>query len=77
MTTYRVLFSGKDPIGHINFMGDRRNFGRDKGIHSRRAVLPPTFFQNCSGQVVIWELNGTSIIIGGGNVADPGPAWHV
>ena len=33
--------------------------------------------QNSSGQVVIWELNGTSIIIGGGNVADPGPAWHV
>ena len=39
-------------------------------------ISTATLLQNSSGQVVIWELNGTSII-GGGNVADPGPAWHV
>jgi FG-GAP-like repeat len=31
--------------------------------------------QNDSGEVAIWELNGTSVI-GGGSIANPGPSWH-
>jgi hypothetical protein len=35
-------------------------------------------FQNTtSGQVSIWELNGSTLIGGGTVSADPGPAWHV
>ena len=33
-------------------------------------------FQNSSGAVSIWEMNGTSVI-GGGNLGNPGPTWHV
>jgi hypothetical protein len=33
-------------------------------------------WQNDSGEVVIWQLNGTAVI-GGGSVANPGPSWHV
>jgi hypothetical protein len=32
--------------------------------------------QNDSGEVAVWEINGTSVI-GGGSVANPGPTWHV
>jgi hypothetical protein len=32
-------------------------------------------WQNSSGAVAIWELNGTSII-GGGSLSNPGPSWH-
>jgi hypothetical protein len=33
-------------------------------------------WQNDSGEVDIWELNGTTVI-GGGSLGHPGPAWHV
>jgi hypothetical protein len=51
-------------------------------------VLPPSldlpwqtdgtsiFFQNDSGEVVIWEMNGTTVI-GGGSLGNPGPGWRV
>ncbi len=77
MTTYRVLFSGKDPIGHINLWVTDGTSAETKEFIVAGQYSRGLFFQNSSGQVVIWELNGTSIIIGGGNVADPGPAWHV
>jgi FG-GAP-like repeat len=32
--------------------------------------------QNTSGQVTIWEVNGTNIIGGGTVSADPGPSWE-
>src|SRR5205814_62045 len=32
-------------------------------------------WQNSSGEVAIWEMNGTSVI-GGGNLGSPGPSWH-
>jgi hypothetical protein len=31
--------------------------------------------QNSGGAVAIWEISGTGII-GGGTLANPGPAWH-
>jgi hypothetical protein len=34
------------------------------------------FLQNSSGNVVVWEMSGTNIV-GGGNVANPGPSWHL
>ena len=38
----------------------------------RRSDLP---FQNSSGEVVVWELNGPAAI-GGGSLGNPGPSWH-
>jgi hypothetical protein len=32
--------------------------------------------QNSSGEVVVWEMNGASVI-GGGSIANPGPARYV
>jgi hypothetical protein len=32
-------------------------------------------FQNVSGEVYIWEMNGTSYV-GGGSLGNPGPSWH-
>jgi ELWxxDGT repeat protein len=32
-------------------------------------------WQNSSGEVAIWELNGTSVI-GSGSLGSPGPSWH-
>jgi ELWxxDGT repeat protein len=32
-------------------------------------------WQNDSGEAVIWELNGTSVI-GGGSLGNPGLSWH-
>ena len=32
-------------------------------------------WQNTSGEVYIWEMNGTSVI-GGGSLGNPGPSWH-
>ena len=32
-------------------------------------------WQNTSGAVVIWEMNGTSVI-GGGSLGNPGSSWH-
>ena len=32
-------------------------------------------WQNSSGEIVVWELNGGSVI-GGGSVGNPGPDWH-
>ena len=33
-------------------------------------------FQNSSGEVVIWELDGTTVI-GSASLGNPGPTWHV
>jgi len=33
-------------------------------------------FQNDSGEIVLWELNGTSVI-GSASIGNPGPTWHV
>ena len=32
-------------------------------------------WQNTSREVVIWEMNGTTVI-GGGSLGNPGPSWH-
>jgi uncharacterized repeat protein (TIGR03803 family) len=32
-------------------------------------------WQNTSGEVAIWEMNGTSVI-GGADLGNPGPGWH-
>ena len=32
-------------------------------------------WQNTSGEAVIWEMNGTSMI-GSGSLGNPGPSWH-
>jgi hypothetical protein len=32
-------------------------------------------WRNSSGVVAVWEISGTSTI-GGGTLANPGPAWH-
>ena len=32
-------------------------------------------WQDTSGEVAIWEMNGTSVI-GGGRLGNPGPSWH-
>jgi hypothetical protein len=31
--------------------------------------------QNDSGEIAIWEMNGTTVI-GGGSLGNPGPSWH-
>jgi hypothetical protein len=33
-------------------------------------------FQNSSGEVAIWELNGATVIASA-SLANPGPTWHV
>ena len=33
-------------------------------------------FQNSSGEVAIWELNGTNVTASG-NLGNPGPSWHI
>jgi len=33
-------------------------------------------WQNSSGEVAVWEINGTSVI-GSASLANPGRAWHV
>jgi FG-GAP repeat len=33
-------------------------------------------WENDSGEVAVWELNGTSVI-GSASLANPGPTWHV
>jgi hypothetical protein len=33
-------------------------------------------WQNSNGDVVTWEMNGTSVI-GSASLANPGPTWHV
>jgi hypothetical protein len=35
-----------------------------------------TLWQNDSGEVAVWEMNGTSVG-GGGSLGNPGPTWHV
>ena len=35
-----------------------------------------TLWENDSGQINIWEMDGTSKV-GGGKVGNPGPDWHV
>jgi hypothetical protein len=37
---------------------------------------PTSLIQSSSGDVAICEMSGTSII-GGGSIANPGPAWHI
>jgi len=32
-------------------------------------------WQNTNSDVVLWQMNGTAIV-GGGEIANPGPAWH-
>jgi hypothetical protein len=34
------------------------------------------FLQNVDGDIVTWQVSGTSII-GGGQILNPGPSWHV
>jgi hypothetical protein len=33
-------------------------------------------FQNSSGEVAIWSVNGGSVI-GSATIANPGPTWHI
>jgi len=33
-------------------------------------------WQNASSEVVVWEMNGTSLI-GSASLGTPGPTWHV
>ena len=37
--------------------------------------LSDILWQNSSGEVVIWEMNGTNVI-GSGSLGNPGPSWH-
>ena len=39
-------------------------------------AIPTSCFRTHSGQVAIWEMNGTNIIGGGIVSANPGPSWH-
>jgi hypothetical protein len=32
-------------------------------------------WQNSSGDVAVWEMNGTAVI-GGAVLGSPGPTWH-
>jgi FG-GAP-like repeat len=38
--------------------------------------LPKILFQNTSGQIAIWNLDGTNVVGGGTVSANPGPNWH-
>jgi hypothetical protein len=38
--------------------------------------LSGILWQNDSGEVDIWEMNGTTVI-GGGSLGNPGPSWHI
>ena len=38
--------------------------------------LSDILFQNSSGQVVIWEMSGATVIARG-SAGNPGPSWHV
>jgi hypothetical protein len=53
------------PGWHVMGVGDYNNDGRSDIL-----------FQNRSGEVALWELNGTSVI-GAGSLGDPGPTWHI
>ena len=37
---------------------------------------PDWVFQDASGNLAIWEMQGTAIV-GGGNIGNPGSIWHV
>src|ERR1700727_1008860 len=40
-------------------------------------AFPTSFFQSTStGQVSIWEMDGTKLIGGGPVSPNPGPSWH-
>jgi hypothetical protein len=53
------------PRWHVVGVGD---YNRD---HKTDILL-----QNDSGEIAIWEMNGTTVI-GGGSLGNPGPSWHV
>jgi hypothetical protein len=53
------------PDWHVMGTGD---YNQD----SRSDIL----FQNSSGAVSIWEMNGTSVIASS-TLSNPGPTWHV
>jgi FG-GAP-like repeat len=38
--------------------------------------LPKILFQSTSGQIAIWNLDGTNVVGGGTLSANPGPSWH-
>jgi len=54
-----------DPSWHVMGVGDYNKDGRSDIL-----------FQNSSGAVDIWEMNGTSIIAST-NLGNPGPTWHL
>jgi serralysin len=53
------------PDWHLMGAGDYNHDGRSDIL-----------WQNSSGEVVTWEMNGASVI-GSASLANPGPAWHV
>ena len=62
------------PTWHVVATGDFRGPppGSQYVVDDRRDIL----FQNDSGEVYIWEMNGTTVV-GAGSVGNPGPTWHV
>ena len=53
------------PSWHVMGIGDYNSDGKSDVL-----------FQNTSGEVVIWEVNGTSVIATA-SLGNPGPTWHV
>jgi len=47
---------------------------REQRFQWRRQI--DLLWQNSSGEVAVWEINGTSVI-GSASLANPGRAWHV
>ena len=53
------------PSWHARGTGDFNGDGRSDIL-----------FQNSSGEVDIWSINGTTVI-SSASIANPGPTWHV
>jgi hypothetical protein len=62
---WRRSISNPGPTWHAIATGDFNHDG-----------YSDILFQNDSGEVAIWEMNGTTFI-GGGSIGNPGPTWHV